>query len=95
VGQQAYTHVCSGASSVYASCKEVGERICGKIYVLSLDLSKKGLISLHRKMEKRPFVTDRNGEANLAITTIRNNNTNHNDIYRLSYRISYGYHNNV
>jgi hypothetical protein len=59
---------CSGASSVYASCKAVRERICGKIYVLALDLSKRGLISLHRKMEKRFYVQDSNGEANLAIT---------------------------
>jgi hypothetical protein len=59
---------CSGASSVYASCKAVRERICGKIYVLAMDLSKRGLISLHRKMEKGPSVQDSNGEANLAIT---------------------------
>jgi hypothetical protein len=28
---------------------------------------KMGLISFHRKMEKRPFVQDSNGEANLSI----------------------------
>jgi hypothetical protein len=44
---------CSGGSSIYASCKVVRECICGKIYVLALDLSKTGLISLHRKMEKK------------------------------------------
>ena len=60
---------CSGETSIYASCKAVRERICGKIYVLALDLSKKGLISLHRKMEKRLSVQDSNGEANLSITT--------------------------
>jgi hypothetical protein len=35
---------------------------------LALDLSKRGLISLHREMEKRPSVQDSNGEAKLSIT---------------------------
>jgi hypothetical protein len=59
---------CSRASSIYTSCKAVRECICGKIYILALDLSKRGLISLHREMEKRPSVQDKNGEENLAIT---------------------------
>jgi hypothetical protein len=43
---------CSGAASVYASCKAVRERICGKIYIFCSGFIKKGLISLHREMEK-------------------------------------------
>jgi hypothetical protein len=46
---------CSGATSVYASCKEVRERICGKIYIFGSGFIKKGLISLHREMEKVPL----------------------------------------
>jgi hypothetical protein len=46
-----YTN-CSGASSVYASYKEVREHICGKIYIVGSGFIKKGLISLHREMEK-------------------------------------------
>jgi hypothetical protein len=43
---------CSGASSIYASCKAVREHICGKIYILVYGFIKKGLISLDREMEK-------------------------------------------
>jgi hypothetical protein len=46
---------CSVASSIYASCKAIRECICGKIYNFGLDLSKSGLISLHREMEKGPL----------------------------------------
>jgi hypothetical protein len=46
---------CSGASRVYASCKAVREHICGKIYVFGSGFIKKGLISLHREMEKGPM----------------------------------------
>jgi hypothetical protein len=46
---------CSGATSVYASCKAVRERICGKIYIFGSGFIKKGLISLHREMEKGPL----------------------------------------
>jgi hypothetical protein len=38
-----------------------------KYVFLALD-SSKGMTSLHREMEKRPFVQDNNGEANLSIT---------------------------
>jgi hypothetical protein len=37
------------------------------IYILTLDLSKRGLISLHRQNGKRPSMQDNNGEANLSI----------------------------
>jgi hypothetical protein len=33
---------CSGASSIYASCKAVRERICGKIYNFGSGIIKKG-----------------------------------------------------
>jgi hypothetical protein len=46
---------CSGEKSVYASFKEVRERICGKIYIFGFGFIKKGLISLHREMEKGPL----------------------------------------
>jgi hypothetical protein len=46
---------CSGEESVYTSCKEVRERICGKIYIFGSGFIKKGLISLHREMEKGPL----------------------------------------
>jgi hypothetical protein len=46
---------CSGATSVYASCKAVRERICGKIYFFFSRFIKRGLISLHREMEKGPL----------------------------------------
>jgi hypothetical protein len=46
---------CSGASSVYASCKAVREHICGKIYIFGPGLNKKGLISMHREMKKGPL----------------------------------------
>jgi hypothetical protein len=59
---------CSGASSIYASFKAVRECICGKIYVFGSRFIKKGLIILHREMEKRPSVQDSNGEANITIT---------------------------
>jgi uncharacterized BrkB/YihY/UPF0761 family membrane protein len=59
---------CNGASSVYTSCKVVREHICGKIYIFGFGFIKKGLISLHREMEKGPSVQDSNGEENLSIT---------------------------
>jgi hypothetical protein len=60
---------CSGATSVYTSFKAVRERICGiyiyiYIYILYIYIyiyiwlwiyQKKGLISLHREMEKGPL----------------------------------------
>jgi hypothetical protein len=46
---------CSGASSVYASCIAVRECICGKMYIFSSGFIKKGMISLHREMEKGPL----------------------------------------
>jgi hypothetical protein len=58
---------CNGASSVYTSCKVVREHICGKIYIFGFGFIKKGLISLHREMEKGPSVQDSNGEENLSI----------------------------
>jgi hypothetical protein len=59
---------CSGEESVYASCKAVRDRICGKIYIFSSGFIKKGMISLHRKMDKRPSVQDSHGEVSLSIT---------------------------
>jgi hypothetical protein len=35
--------ICSGASSVYTSCKAVRERICGKIYNFGYGFIKKGV----------------------------------------------------
>jgi hypothetical protein len=58
VEHQAYTHLAKQLGSVYVE----------KYIFLALDLSKKGLISLHRENGKRPSVQDSNGEANLAIT---------------------------
>jgi hypothetical protein len=46
---------CSGATSIYASCKAIRERICGKIYIFGSGFIKMGLISLHREMEKGPL----------------------------------------
>jgi hypothetical protein len=34
---------CSGASSIYTSCITDRESICGKMYVLALDLSENGV----------------------------------------------------
>ena len=34
---------CSGATSVYASCKAIRKRICGKIYNFGLGFIKKGV----------------------------------------------------
>jgi hypothetical protein len=33
--------ICSGATSVYASCIEIRERICGKMYILSSEFIKR------------------------------------------------------
>jgi hypothetical protein len=46
---------CSGEESTYASCKAVREHICGKIYIFGSGFIKKGLISMHREMEKGPL----------------------------------------
>jgi len=46
---------CSGEKSIYSSCKAVRERICGKIYIFGFGFIKKGLIILHREMEKGPM----------------------------------------
>jgi hypothetical protein len=45
VEQQAYTHHAKQLGSVYVE----------KYTILALDLSKRGLISLHREMEKGPL----------------------------------------
>jgi hypothetical protein len=46
---------CSGAARIYTSCKAVRMNICGKIYNFGSGLSKRGLISMHREMEKGPL----------------------------------------
>jgi hypothetical protein len=46
---------CSGVASVYASWKVVRECICEKKYIFGSGFIKKGLISLHREMEKGPL----------------------------------------
>jgi hypothetical protein len=46
---------CSGVASIYASCKVVRKHICRKIYNFVSGFIKKGLISLHREMEKGPL----------------------------------------
>jgi hypothetical protein len=46
---------CNGEPSIYASSIAVRESICGKMYIFSSGFIKKGLISLHREMEKGPL----------------------------------------
>ena len=56
--KQPYTYLAKQLGSIYVE----------KYIFLTLDLSKRGLISLHRENGKRPSMQDSNGEANFAIT---------------------------
>jgi hypothetical protein len=61
---------CSGASSIYTSCKAVRECICGNIYNFGSGFIKKEVDKYAYGSGKRPSVQDSNGETNHSITLI-------------------------